>query len=76
MKPIRLLTLAAACAALAGCLKDTSHGSTTYILKPLQQNLSTDPNEPLEGVLTYAFDADTTRYTVASYDDALQGVAT
>lgn len=76
MKPIRLLTLAAACAALAGCLKDTSHGTTTYILKPLQQNLSTDPNEPLTGVLTHAFDADTTHYTVASYDDALQGIAT
>lgn len=76
MKPTRLITLAAACALLAGCLKDTSNSTTTYILKPLQQSLSTDPNEPLEGVLAYAFDADTTRYTVSSYDDALQGVAT
>lgn len=73
---IRTFLFAAACAALAGCLKDTSTRSTAYILKPLQQTLSTNPNEPLEGVMTYAFDADTTLYTVASYDDALQGVAT
>ena len=39
------------------------------------QTLSTDPYEPLDGVVAYAFDADTARYTVASYEDALNGIA-
>ena len=45
------------------------------MLKPLAQTLSTDPYEPLDGVVAYAFDADTARYTVASYEDALNGIA-
>lgn len=58
---------------LTGCFKDTSI-RTNYILKPLVQTLSTDPYTSFEGVKAYAFDADTTLYTVAGYEDALSGV--
>ncbi len=57
----------------AGCFKDTSI-RTNYILKPLSQELSTDPYESFEGLKAYAFDADTTLYTVSSYEDALNGI--
>ena len=75
MNPTRILAPLAAAALLAGCLKDTSSDRTEYVLKPLAQTLSTDPYEPLDGVVAYAFDADTARYTVASYEDALNGIA-
>lgn len=75
MKGLRTILLAGTVFLAAGCFKDTSI-RTNYILKPLVQNLSTDPYEPLEGVKAYAFDADTSIYTVASYEDALNGVIT
>ena len=56
-----------------GCFKDTSV-RTNYVIKPLFQNLSTDPYEPFEGLKAYAFAADTNLYTVTSYEDALKGV--
>ena len=73
MKGIRIILLCGVVLWAAGCFKDTSV-KTNYVLKPLSQTLSTDPYEALEGVKAYAFDADTTLYTVASYDDALNGV--
>lgn len=73
MKGIRIILLCGVVLWAAGCFKDTSV-KTNYVLKPLSQTLSTDPYEALEGVKAYAFDADTTLYTVASYEDALNGV--
>ena len=73
MKGIRTILLAGIAVCAAGCFKETSV-KTDYVLKPLTQTLSTDPYVALEGVKAYAFDADTTLYTVASYEDALNGV--
>ena len=75
MKGIRNILLWGVVLLVAGCFKDTSV-KTNYVLKPLVQTLSTDPYEPLEGVKAYAFSADTLLYTVASYEDALNGVIT
>lgn len=75
MRRFLLLLSAAATLICPGCFKDVSD-STNYVLKPLVQNLSADPNNPLEGVRAYAFVADTALYTVASYEDALNGVVT
>lgn len=69
----KFIVAVAAAALLAGCFKDVSY-KTNYILKPLVQELSNDPNLPFEGLKAYAFDVDTAFYTVASYEDALNGV--
>ena len=60
---------------LTGCFKDVAE-NTAYILKPLVQHTSGGLNEPLPGVLAFAFEADTTEWTVASYEEALQGIIT
>ena len=73
MKGIRIILLCGVVLWAAGCFKDTSV-KTNYVLKPLSQTLSTDPYAALEGVQAYAFAADTNLYTVASYEDALNGV--
>ena len=73
MKAKRILPLLAAAALFAGCFKDVSY-KTNYVLKPLAQAQTVDPIEPFEGLKAYAFDADTVFYTVASYEDALNGV--
>lgn len=65
---------AAACL-LTGCFKDVST-KTTFVLKPLLQELSGDQKLPLEGVKAYAFNVDTTQWTVATYADALAGIIT
>lgn len=70
----RNILILAAAALLTGCFKDVST-RTIYVIKPLVQDLSGDPYLALEGVQAYAFDADTAFYTVASYEDALAGVA-
>ena len=57
------------------CFEDISY-NTTYILKPLSQKVSADPNLTISGVIGYAFLVDTTNWTVASYDDALAGILT
>lgn len=72
MKGKRIIWFLAA-ALLVGCFKDVSY-KTNYVLKPLAQELSGDPNLPFEGLKAYAFAADTAFYTVATYDDALAGV--
>lgn len=61
---------------LTSCLKGDTDGKTTYVLKPLVQQTSGDLNEPLSDIIAYAFDADTTEWTVASYDDAVAGILT
>ncbi len=60
---------------LAGCFDDVSN-NTSYILKPLVQERSGDPVLPLEGLVAYAFDADTLEWGVASWEDALSGIIT
>lgn len=68
-----ILLLAALC--LSSCFKDVAE-ETLYVIKPLVQTTSGGLNEPLGGVAAFAFPADTTEWTVASYDEALQGVIT
>lgn len=58
------------------CLKGDTDGRTDYILKPLVQKTSGGLNEMLPDIIGYAFDADTTEWTIASYEDALNGVLT
>lgn len=72
MKPNRILLLLAATASLAGCFKDVST-HTTYVLKPLRQEISGDMLQPISNARAFAFDADTASWTVASYEDALNG---
>ena len=69
----RTILFLTAAALLTGCFKDVST-KTNYVIKPLVQDLSGDPYLALEGVKAYAFNADTTFYTVASYADALEGI--
>lgn len=61
---------------LSSCLKGDTDGKTTYVLKPLVQTTSGSLNEPLQDIIAYAFDADTTEWGVASYDDAVAGILT
>lgn len=49
---------------------------TSVVLKPLVQPTSGGLNEPLAAVRAYAFEADTTEWGVASWEDALDGVLT
>lgn len=60
---------------LTGCLKNDSH-ETTLVLKPWAQENPGSAVAPLTEAKAYAFDADTTEWTVASYDDALAGIIT
>ena len=71
----RLVILLAATLLLSGCFKEVAE-ETAYVIKPLVQNTSGGLYEPLYGVLGYAFEADTTAWTVASYEDAIHGVIT
>ena len=75
MKKGRFILLFAAAALVTGCFKDVSY-DTTYVLKPLVQENSGDAVRPLEAgkAQAYAYGADTTYWTVASYEDALGGV--
>lgn len=60
---------------LAGCFKSVGY-DTDVILKSWVQPASSDALQPAEGVIAYAFEADTTTWTVSSYADALDGVLT
>ena len=73
MKRTGIIWLTGLALLASGCFKDASI-RTNYVLKPLAQTLSTDPYESFEGLKAYAFDADTTLYTVLSYEDALNGI--
>lgn len=70
-----LYTLLASVLLLTSCFKDVDE-NTLYIIKPMVQTSSGGLNEPLGGVAAYAFVADTTNWTVASYEEALQGIIT
>lgn len=58
---------------VSGCFKDVEE-NTRYLLKPLVQYTSGGVNEPLEGVFGYAFEADTTEWTVLSWEEAVHGI--
>ncbi|MFI3248644.1 MAG: lipoprotein [Rikenellaceae bacterium] len=58
---------------LTGCFKDVSY-NTTIVLRPTQQIASGGDAIELPGVVAYAFVADTTYFTVTSYEMAMQGV--
>ncbi len=73
---IGLATLVAVAAGMTGCLKGDTDGRTDLVLKPLVQTTSGGLNATLPDIIGYAFDADTTEWTVASYEDALNGVLT
>ena len=67
---LRIIGIAAICAVcLSGCLKGYD-GEIVYVLKPLVSDGSV--NEDVDRyIIAYAYEADTTHWTVASYDDAL-----
>jgi len=69
------MMLYAAALLASGCFKSVGY-DTDVILKSWVQRASADALEPASGVVAYAFEADTTTWTVASYDDALNGVLT
>ncbi len=60
---------------LGACTKEVSY-ETNYVLRAVAQGVSGDQYTPMQGVVAYAFDADTMHYGVATYDDALSGVIT
>ena len=58
-----------------GCFKKTSYEST-YVLKPLVQQMSVDQPVTLAGVKAYVYPVDTTLWGIASYEDAEAGIIT
>lgn len=60
---------------LSGCFKSVGY-ETDVILKSWVQAESSGELVPATGVVAYAFEADTTTWTIASYEDALNGVLT
>lgn len=75
MRGLRILYVLTAAVLVSGCFKKVTF-ETEYVLKPQVQELSGDPTQSVTEVKVYAFDADTADYTVASYEDALNGVLT
>lgn len=71
----RIWTAALAAFLCWGCNKSVSY-DTMYVLRPYVQQTNGDGMESLPRVKAFAFDADTTMWTVASYEDALRGVLT
>lgn len=72
---MKITLLLALVVVLTGCFKDVTY-KTTYVLKPLQQATSGDILQISPDAKMYAFDADTAQWTVASYQDAFDGVLT
>lgn len=74
MNKISNIAVAAAfvcCTLAGGCLKGVE-GDTRYVLKPLVSDGS--QTEPADHYIeAFAYYVDTTRWTVASYDDAVAG---
>jgi len=71
------LTYLCACLPLlaAGCFKEVGT-QTDLVLKPWLQHESGAPFEADSAVIAYAFEADTARWTVASYENARNGILT
>ncbi len=75
MKHIIHALLSVVAILFVGCFKDNSYEST-YVLKPLIQNMSVDQPVPLAGVKAYVYPVDTTLWGIASYEDAEAGIIT
>ncbi len=71
----RFIIFFVALVTLGSCMKEVSY-KTTFILNPYEQVTSDSESVALEGVLLYAFSADTTSWKVASYEDAAFGIIT
>lgn len=73
----KILTFVAVAAALAGtgCFKSIGY-ETFYVLRPWAQEGTVKTPIPREDMLAYAFDADTTEWSVLSYEDAVAGIIT
>ena len=71
----KILTFVAVAAALAGtgCFKSIGY-ETFYVLRPWAQEGTVKTPIPREDMLAYAFDADTTEWSVLSYEDAVAGI--
>lgn len=67
--------LFAAVLLMSGCFKSVGY-DTDVILKSWVQAESSGELVPATGVVAYAFEADTMTWTIASYEDALNGVLT
>lgn len=74
-KWFRIIVLAAVAVATTGCFKKVTM-DCRYHVRPYYQAESGGIAVQGEGMIAYAFAADTTQWTVASYDDALNGVLT
>lgn len=74
-KWFRIIVLAAVAVATTGCFKKVTM-DCRYHVRPYYQAESGGIAMQGEGMIAYAFAADTTQWTVASYDDALNGVLT
>lgn len=70
-----LVVAAVAAVACWGCSKTVAY-DTLYVLRPYEQTTNGGAMESLPWCRAYAFDADTTQWTVASYADALDGIIT
>lgn len=75
MKTGRIIGGLLAVSLLTGCFTKVTY-KTTCVLKPLVQQSSGDVIEPISGAQAFAYNVDTTLWTVASYEDALNGVIT
>ena len=71
----RLTALLAAAAIVWGCSKTVGY-DTMYVLRPYVQQENGGDMESLPQIRAYAFAADTMQWTVASYEDALEGILT
>lgn len=62
-------------ACVAACSKNVSY-NTGYVLRPYVQENRAGTIDPLDGVEAFAYALDTTDWTVATYQEALDGVVT
>lgn len=74
-KWFRIITLAAAAIAVTGCFKKVTM-DCRYNVRPYFQAESGGVAVQGRNTIAYAFAADTAQWTVASYEDALNGVLT
>ena len=71
----RIYVAVAAALAGTGCFKSIGY-ETFYVLRPWAQEGTVKTPIPREDMLAYAFDADTTEWSVLSYEDAVAGIIT
>ncbi len=76
MRRVGYIFVCALALAAVSCFKKVAY-RTECVVKPLQQATADDGNPSVvPGAAAFAFDADTTAWTVASYDDAVSGIIT